>query len=181
MSSSTSPYELKDLKNSSTEVHATEQENEIEYFESGSNDRPSQQSHLDYEQHNTSAVRRFLDSFKRADRDEEQEVEATQMNDLTSAISPSSRQPHELEKDETTDKIAPHTGHKSDSLKKTIQPRHVLMIALGTGIGTGLLVGNGTALVHAAPLGCSSVTPSWVLFCTASSRRVVRWPSFTAT
>lgn len=68
MSSSTSPYELKDLKNSSTEVHAAEQENEIEYFETDSNDRPSQQPHLDYEQHNTSAVRRFLDSFKRADR-----------------------------------------------------------------------------------------------------------------
>lgn len=98
MSSSKSPYELKDLKNSSTEIHATEQDNEIEYFETGSNDRPSSQPHLGYEQHNTSAVRRFFDSFKRADQGPQDEVEATQMNDLTSAISPSSRQAQELEK-----------------------------------------------------------------------------------
>ncbi|CAI6407600.1 AIS_HP2_G0005100.mRNA.1.CDS.1 [Saccharomyces cerevisiae] len=153
MSSSKSPYELKDLKNSSTEIHATEQDNEIEYFETGSNDRPSSQPHLGYEQHNTSAVRRFFDSFKRADQGPQDEVEATQMNDLTSAISPSSRQAQELEKNESSDNIGANTGHKSDSLKKTIQPRHVLMIALGTGIGTGLLVGSGTALVHAGPAG----------------------------
>ncbi|AAS54529.1 AGR040Cp [Eremothecium gossypii ATCC 10895] len=38
-------------------------------------------------------------------------------------------------------------------MKKTIKTRHLLMITLGTGIGTGLLVGNGSALAKAGPAG----------------------------
>ncbi|AET38374.1 amino acid permease Ecym_2664 [Eremothecium cymbalariae DBVPG len=41
----------------------------------------------------------------------------------------------------------------SSKMKKTIKSRHLLMISLGTGIGTGLLVGNGTALAKAGPGG----------------------------
>lgn len=40
-----------------------------------------------------------------------------------------------------------------NNLKKTIKSRHVVMISLGTGIGTGLLVGNGKALHNAGPAG----------------------------
>lgn len=38
-------------------------------------------------------------------------------------------------------------------MKKSIKSRHLLMISLGTGIGTGLLVGNGKALAKAGPAG----------------------------
>ncbi|CAI4951279.1 ATV_HP_G0103510.mRNA.1.CDS.1 [Saccharomyces cerevisiae] len=58
----------------------------------------------------------------------------------------------------TFDNIGANTGHKSDSLKKTIQLRHVLDDCVSTGIGTGLLVGNGTALVHAVQLDYLLVT-----------------------
>ncbi|SCU99001.1 LAME_0G01398g1_1 [Lachancea meyersii CBS 8951] len=45
-------------------------------------------------------------------------------------------------------------GQKSDGqLKQTIKSRHVLMISLGTGIGTGMLVGNGKALHNGGPAG----------------------------
>ncbi|SCU95640.1 LAFA_0G01398g1_1 [Lachancea sp. 'fantastica'] len=39
------------------------------------------------------------------------------------------------------------------NLKKTIKSRHVVMISLGTGIGTGMLVGNGKALHSGGPAG----------------------------
>ena len=38
-------------------------------------------------------------------------------------------------------------------LSKTIKSRHLLMISLGTGIATGLLVGNGQVLAKAGPAG----------------------------
>lgn len=41
----------------------------------------------------------------------------------------------------------------NDKLKQSIKPRHVVMISLGTGIGTGLLVGNASALRNAGPAG----------------------------
>ncbi|CEP64312.1 amino acid permease LALA0_S11e01266g [Lachancea lanzarotensis] len=40
-----------------------------------------------------------------------------------------------------------------NNLKKTIKSRHVVMISLGTGIGTGMLVGNGKALHNGGPAG----------------------------
>ncbi|CCH62859.1 hypothetical protein TBLA_0I02010 [Henningerozyma blattae CBS 6284] len=38
-------------------------------------------------------------------------------------------------------------------LNKTMKPRHIVMISLGTGIGTGLLVGNGQVLSKSGPAG----------------------------
>ncbi|SCV02981.1 LANO_0G01420g1_1 [Lachancea nothofagi CBS 11611] len=40
-----------------------------------------------------------------------------------------------------------------NKLKQTIKARHVFMISLGTGIGTGMLVGNGKALHNGGPAG----------------------------
>lgn len=45
------------------------------------------------------------------------------------------------------------TKNIETSLDHIIQPRHILLISLGTGIGTGLLVGTGTVLADAGPLG----------------------------
>lgn len=42
---------------------------------------------------------------------------------------------------------------RKDELSKVMQPRHILMISLGTGIGTGLLVGNGLVLSKSGPAG----------------------------
>ncbi|AET37314.1 amino acid permease Ecym_1056 [Eremothecium cymbalariae DBVPG len=44
-------------------------------------------------------------------------------------------------------------NNKHEKLKQTIRPRHVVMISLGTGIGTGLLVGTGKALYNGGPGG----------------------------
>ncbi|CAB4255234.1 similar to Saccharomyces cerevisiae YDR508C GNP1 High-affinity glutamine permease, also transports Leu, Ser, Thr, Cys, Met and Asn [Maudiozyma barnettii] len=71
-------------------------------------------------------LRKFIDSFKKPDhvvRDLEDP------NDMDSA------------------------DNGEGKLKSTIKPRHVLMMSLGTGIGTGLLVGNATALGNAGPAG----------------------------
>ena len=45
------------------------------------------------------------------------------------------------------------TTSDDKNMKKSIKKRHVLLISLGTGIGTGLLVGNAQALHNAGPAG----------------------------
>lgn len=42
---------------------------------------------------------------------------------------------------------------RETKLKQTISSRHLFMISLGTGIGTGMLVGNGKALHNGGPAG----------------------------
>ncbi|SCU95190.1 LAMI_0F01420g1_1 [Lachancea mirantina] len=42
---------------------------------------------------------------------------------------------------------------KESNLRQTIKTRHVIMMSLGTGIGTGMLVGNGKALHNGGPAG----------------------------
>lgn len=94
-------------------------------------------------------LRKFIDSFKKPDhvvRDLEDP------NDMDSA------------------------DNGEGKLKSTIKPRHVLMMSLGTGIGTGLLVGNATALGNAGPAGLVIGTPLWVLVCIVLSKRVGNWP-----
>ncbi|AMD22378.1 HGR039Cp [Eremothecium sinecaudum] len=82
---------------------------------------------------------RFVDSFKRDD---------TSIN---------------AESKENDD---PESGVTS-KMKKTIKSRHLLMISLGTGIGTGLLVGNGRALAKAGPAGLmiGYIVASAMLYC----------------
>lgn len=53
------------------------------------------------------------------------------------------------------------------NMKKSIKSRHLLMISLGTGIGTGLLVGNSTVLREAGPGGImiGYIVASIMLYC----------------
>ncbi|CCD25757.1 amino acid permease NDAI_0F04390 [Naumovozyma dairenensis CBS 421] len=151
-------YEMKNLKPKEKEI-STEQENEVEYFENtkiqegGIDDSTITQTN-DYEQNitkPTSRVRNFIDSFKPA------EVKNSPEKDTASITS------NEMMIDEEILSLSNLDGqrvppprkieNKSDELKKTIKPRHVLMISLGTGIGTGLLVGLGSSLVAAGPAG----------------------------
>ncbi|SCU99811.1 LAMI_0G01002g1_1 [Lachancea mirantina] len=74
----------------------------------------------------TGAWRNFCDSFKRAECDVVTE-------ELESGVTV-----HELEK---------------SHLKQTLKPRHVSLMSLGTGIGTGLLVANGKSLHFGGPGG----------------------------
>ena len=50
-------------------------------------------------------------------------------------------------------KAEPGTVDDGELLKRSIKSRHTLMISLGTGVGTGLLVGTGPILRQAGPLG----------------------------
>ncbi|AGO10817.1 AaceriAFR698Cp [[Ashbya] aceris (nom. inval.)] len=52
-----------------------------------------------------------------------------------------------------TDTEGGERNTKHENLKQTIKSRHMIMISLGTGIGTGLLVGSGTALHDGGPAG----------------------------
>ncbi|CCF55551.1 hypothetical protein KAFR_0A01120 [Kazachstania africana CBS 2517] len=70
-------------------------------------------------------IHRFVNSFKRAEQ-------------------PPLKQDSDLEED--TDTIVTDT-----QLKKTMKSRHVVMMSLGTGIGTGLLVANAQGLHKAGP------------------------------
>lgn len=76
----------------------------------------------------------FVDSFKRAEDDPDHQRNNSEGSDI-----------------EKTDYTDPDEENKN--LKKTIKKRHVLLISLGTGIGTGLLVGNAKALHNAGPAG----------------------------
>lgn len=57
---------------------------------------------------------------------------------------------------------------ESKSSKKSIKTRHVALIAIGGGMGTGLLVGNGTSLSHGGPasLALSYIVVGIMLFFT---------------
>ncbi|SCW03037.1 LAFE_0G01552g1_1 [Lachancea fermentati] len=89
---------------------------------------------------------RFVDSFKKPE-----EVEVTQ-DDI-----------EQLDNDEFDSK------HKS--LKQNIKPRHVLMISLATGVGTGMLVGNGKSLHNGGPAGLiiGYLIVSTMLYCVIQS------------
>ena len=41
----------------------------------------------------------------------------------------------------------------NDDTKRTLKPRHLIMIAIGGSIGTGLFVGSGKAIAEGGPLG----------------------------
>lgn len=54
--------------------------------------------------------------------------------------------------DEDHEGLTPiESASKHKTLKQNIRPRHVLMISLATGIGTGMLVGNGKSLHNGGP------------------------------
>lgn len=127
---------------SSNTIEEIETDNVIEYFndkeklsplednhsiDSSSNDNSDDPSNKNSKFHITQPhLRRFIDSFKRPE------------HTVT-----------DLEDPDAEGNIDDGEG----KLKSTIKPRHVLMMSLGTGIGTGLLVGNATALRNAGPAG----------------------------
>lgn len=126
------------------EIKTTEQENEVEYFEMSKNSNGSTNDYsLSSENKPKTRWAKFCDSFKKA---EESTIQSRSKNDDI-----------EVGSDGLVDALAKKTdGEITDDdtnkkLKKTIKPRHVIMIALGTGMGTGLLVGNGATLSAGGP------------------------------
>lgn len=93
-------------------------------------------------------VRNFMDSFKRAEPQEQTIREEKLENGLETA--------------RTNDYNA-----TQKKMKQTMKSRHITMISLGTGIGTGLLVANGKALHFGGPGGLiiGYVTTSTMLYC----------------
>ncbi|CCF58062.1 hypothetical protein KAFR_0D04140 [Kazachstania africana CBS 2517] len=140
-----SKFEMVDIVKK-PEIKNSEQDNIVEFFTS-SNTAHSASSSESYSRSPDKPlfgitkphVRKFVDSFRRAEDDEETAEDLE--NELVSTLSPSkSKQLH-----------GQKNGDDDAHLQKSIRPRHVLMMSLGTGIGTGLLVGNGSALSKAGP------------------------------
>ncbi|CCE65695.1 hypothetical protein TPHA_0M01200 [Tetrapisispora phaffii CBS 4417] len=75
---------------------------------------------------NTSYYRNFIDSFKRAEHGNLNEKSAD-LEDGTASI------------------------QSKSYMKKSLKARHVIMMSLGTGIGTGLLVANAKSLAYGGP------------------------------
>ena len=42
-------------------------------------------------------------------------------------------------------------NNTKSSLKRSIKPRHLMLMAIGTGIGTGLFIGSGATLSQGGP------------------------------
>ncbi|KAL6942716.1 hypothetical protein ACO0RG_001677 [Hanseniaspora osmophila] len=99
---------------------------------------------------NSPFVQNFVDSFKKQEESVESEgfsdLEATPSNELNGFA-------------------------EKPKLKQKIKPRQILLIQLGTGIGTGLLVGNGAALRQAGPAGLfiGYAIVSSFIYCTFNS------------
>ena len=161
---SDSPYESKDTKDGTTEIRSSEQDNEVEYFEmvNTNNSNEPKDSHFAKSYPGRSRFKIFIESFKRAEQPRlEQELEdidvAVSRNTITNINKELSASNLEIGIDGLgpngeSNKARQDADDEVDGkLKKTIKPRHVIMISLGTGIGTGLLVGNGTSLANGGP------------------------------
>ena len=139
-------YEMRDVKGE--EVSASRSaDKEVEYFDKvddghqfttsvSPGEGPTRQGFF----------RNFVDSFKRA---ETTARIADLENDLSTAVSP------HLSgyKDSSATPGSEHVVIKKEELKRDIKPRHVVMMAMGSGVGTGLLVGNASTLHQAGPAG----------------------------
>lgn len=152
------PYELQDVKKNEQPVISNQEEvdNEVEYFNnnpdsqgaqtetelspgSGRNEKPAR----------TNVFTNFIDSFRRQTHHNTQAEDLE--NELTTCVSPATLNGYKKSGGSSADEL--ESKKEEDHLKKSIKPRHVVMISLGTGIGTGLLVGNAKALNQAGPAG----------------------------
>lgn len=146
------PYELQDMKkNEQPAISNQELENEVEYFNGESKGSKGESSGHNSGRNDGSAnggfFKSFVDGFRRqTHHSQEDDLE----NDLTSCISPGTLNQYKKSSENSSQL---ETKKEEDQLKKSIKPRHVVMISLGTGIGTGLLVGNSKALYQAGPAG----------------------------
>lgn len=150
-------YQTEDLKKRDDQaITSKELDNEVEYFSGSvsqhnggsSSDEPAGASNGE-SQKEGGKFKYFIDSFRRQNRtlSPEEDLE----NELTTCISPATLNGYKKSGscDSGDDVVSTH----KEKLKKSIKPRHVVMISLGTGIGTGLLVGNAKALNNAGPAG----------------------------
>jgi len=70
---------------------------------------------------------------------------------------------------------AAHVEQDDEQLQRQLKSRHSSMLALGGAIGTGLLLGSGTGLARAGPVGLL-IAYTWVgslcfsMFCVSTSR-----------
>lgn len=142
-------FGMKELKNDGGEIDYQKNvgdENITEYFEnqsSSSNTSNNIHKRRGF-QINQPHIKKFVDSFKRADPKAQSTIDME--NELTTAVSP-------LSVNGVTKKQELSGDNSNSDMKQNIAKRHVLMMALGTGIGTGLLVGNGKSLNQAGPAG----------------------------
>lgn len=151
------PYEMEDMKKAGEQaVTNKELDNEVEYFDSaidrqngGNDDDEGANNGTGGSDEGKGVWRNFVDSFRRQQHlnSAEEDLE----NELTTCISPATLNGYKKSGSGSASELG--RPAKKDTLKKTIKPRHVVMISLGTGVGTGLLVGNGRALVNAGPAG----------------------------
>ena len=154
-----SPFEMKELK-SNGNVISQVQENEIEYLDDQLNSVYEKTNNTRQRFSKDTKFNNFVNSFRRAEKSSNplRDLE----NEMTTSISHTSmdvamRKANNedttisLSDDEIKQQKKKDSIPDSDELKRTIKPRHVVMISLGTGIGTGLLVGNGAVLSATGP------------------------------
>ena len=129
----------KDGSGKVTEISAID--NEVTYFENVKQGSSNSTYSLESDHHAASNTRfrRFIDSFKKAEGPQPGSLD----HDVLAGDSDIEGKP----------RTEPEKDDDARELKKTIKPRHVVMISLGTGIGTGMLVGNGTSLANSGPAG----------------------------
>ncbi|GAV50528.1 hypothetical protein ZYGR_0W00540 [Zygosaccharomyces rouxii] len=146
------PYELQDVKGEAVSASRSPPDNEVEYFDK-LGDARQYTSNLEGEGTPTEGVsrhriknplfRNFIDSFKRG---ETTARIADLENDLTTAVSPQLSNYHgSIPSDEVV--------IEKEELKRDINQRHMVFMAIGSGVGTGLLVGNASTLNSAGPAG----------------------------
>ncbi|KAL3234268.1 High-affinity glutamine permease [Nakaseomyces bracarensis] len=129
-------------------------ENEVEYFNTRDDSMTPESTVTPQQQPAEAApsrLRGFVDSFKRAEPTTKVTAGSSN-NGSSNSLDKTKEFVEDLEFQE--EQVVTEKGeHQNKELKQTIKPRHVIMISLGTGIGTGLLVGNAKALHNAGPAG----------------------------
>ncbi|CCE91540.1 amino acid transporter AGP1 TDEL_0C06510 [Torulaspora delbrueckii] len=149
------PYELQDVKKvEQPAISNQELENEVEYFSGEPQGTNESEPHGNTGRNDGSAKGNifvnFIDGFRRQTNHNSAAEDLE--NELTTCVSPATLSDYKKSGDSgSVDELEGKT--KEEHLKKSIKPRHVVMISLGTGIGTGLLVGNAKALNDAGPAG----------------------------
>ncbi|CAI4387315.1 BBL_G0013410.mRNA.1.CDS.1 [Saccharomyces cerevisiae] len=150
-------YEMKEIDPKEKEIGPIEREHVVEYFEDTvENNIRNEECCSKYQ---ASYLRRFVDSFKRAELQDPNSPDSSNSNGTTpiSAKDSSSQLDNELNRKSsytTVDGIKQppqEQEQRQQNLKKSIKPHHIIMMSLGTGIGTGLLVGNSKVLNEAGP------------------------------
>ena len=109
-----------------------------------------------WDNENRNAWGRFVNSFKRAEK-------------------------HSTPSNGDLEHATTHSVASSSPLKRSIKPRHVAMMSICTGIGTGLLVANGKSLRFGGPagliIGYAAVSVVAYIMMQAAGEMAVAYPS----